>query len=115
MECPECDARLNASGGCPRCGWQPTPEEKPRAGIYRQFPDRMWQRSRKADLCPACGKMVGEHIEEFRHHVSVMADRMAGRNVPDEWRSRPSLLERMSVHKPRNNAVARRLEQERAG
>lgn len=66
------------------------------------------------DLCtePGCTLTVAEHIAKFQQLVDVLSARMSGQDVPDEWRSRPSLLERMGAHKPRNRAVAARLAEE---
>lgn len=43
-ECPECDTRLGATGGCRKCGWMPTPEKRDNVlPMYREVPDRSQQ------------------------------------------------------------------------
>ena len=67
VECPECDARLEPTGGCKKCGWAPKVEPvKPPA--YREVQPRAWARCKPTDRCsePGCTKSVAEHMAELR-------------------------------------------------
>jgi hypothetical protein len=69
MDCPECDARLEPTGGCRKCGWKPAEEPKPKATVpmYREFPQRERPQSHPDDRCgePGCKKTVREHQAEL--------------------------------------------------
>jgi hypothetical protein len=69
-DCPECDARLEATGGCRKCGWKPAEEPKAVKAppAYQPFPERTWERSKPEDRCgePGCTKTVREHQAELK-------------------------------------------------
>jgi hypothetical protein len=88
-DCPECDARLEPTGGCRRCGWKPTEEPKPVVTkllpLHQPFPERAWIRSTPEERCPEidpqtglrCGKLVREHIEEAKEAMRKIEARNA--------------------------------------
>ena len=61
-DCPDCDAQLGPTGGCKRCGWQPT-AEKP---VVKEMQPIRCQHGTVGRRCPKCDATADGFLKQIR-------------------------------------------------
>lgn len=76
-DCPDCDAQLGPTGGCKRCGWEPT-SEKP---VVKEMQPLRCQHGTIGQRCEQCDAIAAGFIEKI-HALLPTPDAVASGRDP---------------------------------